>query len=147
MTTSWTIPKSTDVLSYAYLWAREAESGREEAVKDRPAVVVLAVTARGGLTEVIVAPVTTQPPRPEEASVEMPAAVKAHLGLDDRRCWIVTGELNRFNWPGPDIRPIRGDEDRSPYYGKIPGKLLEKVRDAMRAHISAGRLKMTRRTE
>lgn len=110
-------------------------------------VVVLAVTARRGLTEVIVAPVTTQPPRPEDSSIEIPTAVKAHLGLDDRRCWIVTGELNRFNWPGPDIRPIAGRGDRSPYYGKIPGKLLEKVRSAMRARVAAGRLKVTKRTE
>lgn len=110
-------------------------------------MVVLAVTARGGLTEVIVAPVTTQPPSPEDASIEMPAAVKAHLGLDDRRCWIVTGEVNRFNWPGPDIRPIPGGADRSPYYGKIPGKLLEKVRGAIGAHVVAGRLKVTKRTE
>jgi hypothetical protein len=110
-------------------------------------VVVLAVTASGGLTEVIVAPVTTQPPRPEDASVEMPTVVKAHLGLDDRRCWIVTAEPNRFNWPGPDIRPIPGRDERTPYYGKIPGKLLERVRDALRAHVAAGRMKVTKRTE
>jgi hypothetical protein len=145
-TTSWTIPQPTDVLSYAYLWAREAEAGREEAAKDRPVVVVLAVTARGGLTEVIVAPVTTQPPRPKDDAVEMPVAVKTHLGLEDRRCWIVTGELNRFNWPGPDIRPIPAREHRSPFYGKIPGKLLERVRGAMRAHVAAGRMRVTKRS-
>lgn len=57
----------------------------------------------------------------------MPMAVKRHLGLDDARCWIVASEVNRFIWPGPDVRPVRGG-DGSPYYGKIPAALLEKVR-------------------
>lgn len=72
----------------------------------------------------------------------MPMAVKRHLGLDDARCWIVASEVNRFIWPGPDVRPVRGG-DGSPYYGKIPGKLLEKVRAAMRA----GRMRITGREE
>lgn len=99
------------------------------------------------MTEVIVAPVTTRPPHPDDAAVEMPGAVKAHLGLDDRRCWIVTGEVNRFHWPGPDLRPVADRDERSPYYGKIPGKLLERVRAAMREHVEAGRMKVTKRTE
>ncbi len=110
-------------------------------------MVVLAVIQSSGLIEVIVAPVTTQPPRHEDAAVEMPAAVKKHLGLDDRRCWIITGELNRFIWPGPDIRPIPGRNERSPYYGKVPAKLLEKVRSAIRTHVAAGRMQVTKRTQ
>lgn len=133
------------MLSYAYLWAWEAAQGRDEGAKDRPVVVVVASEVRDGLTEVLVVPVTTQPPRGNDGSVEMPAAVKAHLGLDDKRCWIVVGELNRFIWPGPDIRPVQKGGEMTPYYGKVPGKLLEKVRVAMAAHV--GRLKVTKRTE
>ena len=105
------------------------------------------MTVKNGLTEVVVAPVTTQFPGPEDVSIEIPAQVKKHLGMDDRRSWIVTGELNRFNWPGPDIRPAPSQSDRSPYYGKIPGRLLETVREAMRLHVKAGRLKVTKRSE
>jgi hypothetical protein len=116
-------------------------------VKDRPAVVVLATTVREEAVEIVVAPVTTQPPRSNESSVEMPAVVKAHLGLDDQRCWIITSEVNRFIWPGPDIRPINGREGRTPYYGKIPGKLLEAMRANIQKQVATGRFKVTKRTE
>lgn len=129
-------------MSYSYLWEWEAAQGRDEGVKDRPVVVVLATVTEGDLTQVYVAPVTTKPPREAGGLVEMPMAVKRHLGLDDARCWIVTSEVNRFIWPGPDVRPVRGG-DGSPCYGKIPAALLEKVRMAMRA----GRVRITGREE
>lgn len=116
-------------------------------MKDRPTVVVLATKVRDGITEVVVAPVTTQPPRSGDESVEMPATVNAHLGLDDQRCWIITSEINRFIWPGPDIRPISGRDERTPYYGKIPGKLLEAMRAKIQKQIATGRFKVTKRTE
>ena len=62
-TISWTIPKPTDVLSYVYLWAREAAEGRDEGSKERPVVVVIATEKREDETELLVAPVTTRPPR------------------------------------------------------------------------------------
>lgn len=108
--------------------------------------MVLAATQRDKHVEVLVAPVTTRPPLPGDGGVEMPSAVRAHLGLDER-CWVVTSELNRFIWPGPDIRVVRGKGELSPYYGKVPGKLLERVREGMKAHIKVGRMKVTKRSE
>jgi hypothetical protein len=143
----WKTPQPTDVLSYAYLWAREAALGRDDAAKDRPVVVVLATITREHIVEVVVAPVTTQPPRSSDDSVEMPSTVKANLGLDDQRCWIMTSEVNRFIWPGPDIRPINKREGRSPYYGKIPAKLLEAMRVKIQRQIDAGRFSATKRTQ
>ena len=70
----------------------------------------------------------------------MPMAVKRHLGLDDARYWIVASEVNRFIWPAPDVRPVRGG-DGSPYYGTIPGALQEKLRAVMRV----GRVSVTGR--
>jgi hypothetical protein len=110
-------------------------------------VVILATIVREDHIEVIVAPVTTQPPRSEDNRIEMPSDVKRHLGLENKRCWIVLDELNRFNWPGPDIRPIRGRKEISPYYGKIPGKLLEKIRELIHQNVKTGRLKMTKRSD
>jgi hypothetical protein len=46
------------VLRYSYLWKREHEQGREEAVKDRPSAVVLVVTDEDGEKEVLVVPIT-----------------------------------------------------------------------------------------
>ncbi|WP_372088703.1 hypothetical protein P7L79_05890 (plasmid) [Tistrella mobilis] len=50
------------VLSYAYLWHHEHQAGREEGRKDRPCVIVLAVTREDGQTMVTVLPITHTPP-------------------------------------------------------------------------------------
>jgi len=146
-TISWTIPQPTDVISYVYLWSHEAAAGRDEGAKERPVVVVLATRKREHGTEILVVPVTTRPPRAGTAAIEMPPRVRAHLGLGDERCWIVCDELNRFTWLGPDIRPVRGKAKISPFYGKIPGKLLEQVRGTLAAAAGANRLKVTQRTD
>jgi mRNA-degrading endonuclease toxin of MazEF toxin-antitoxin module len=146
-TASWTIPRPAEVIAYSYLWHREAEAGREEGVKDRPVVVVVAIEARPHGTQLLVVPVTTRPPRDGNAAVEMPAAVRRHLGLGDDPGWIVADEVNSFTWPGPDIRPIRRGGEISPRYGFIPGKLFEQVRARLAEAAKAGRLKMTKRTE
>src|SRR4051812_33339238 len=86
---SWKIPEPADVLSYSYLWAREAAEGEESGRKDRPVVVVVALEARGDRTQLLVAPITHgEPSRPGDA-VEIPTSVKRHLGLDRARSWIV----------------------------------------------------------
>src|SRR5687768_12591528 len=107
-TTSWTIPEPGDVIAYAYLWADEEAAGQEEGLKDRPAVVVLATIVDGDRTQLLVAPVTHLEPRSKADGVEFPPRVKRHLGLDDDRSWVIVTELNRFVWPGPDIRPAKG---------------------------------------
>ena len=146
-TTSWTIPRPTDVLSYVYLWHGEAEDGHEEGSKDRPVVVVVAIEKREHGTQLLVVPVTTRPPRQGDASVEMPVRVRQHLGLGEERCWIVTDEYNLFTWPGPDIRPIRSGGEIRPCYGSIPAKLFEQVRSKIEEAAKAGRLGETERTD
>lgn len=132
------------MLGYAYLWADEHEKGQEEGLKDRPVVVVVARVARGDRIELLVAPVTHREPATGEG-VELPAPVKRHLGLDRDRSWIIATELNRFIWPGPDIRLV---SDRgSPYYGEIPAKLFEQLRVAILSYREANRLRTSTRTE
>ena len=96
-------PERGMVLSYAYLWHSEHARGREEGLKDRPCVVVLAVEDKGADGWlVLVAPITHRPPAIAEAAVEIPLPTKRRLGLDEARSWIVVTEGNRFAWPGPD---------------------------------------------
>ena len=98
-------PEPGLVISYAYLWHHEHEAGREEGRKDRPSVIVLAVErSANDTTVVVVLPITHTPPTDPASAVEIPAAVKRHLGLDDERSWIVVAEGNEFDWPGYDIR-------------------------------------------
>jgi hypothetical protein len=81
-------------------------------------VVVVARTARESEVELLVAPVTHSPPERPGDGVEMPASVRRHLGLDKERSWIILTELNRFIWPGPDVRIAPGRD--SPLYDAIP---------------------------
>lgn len=100
---------------------------------------------RRGRTELIVAPVThSAPERPDEA-LELPSRVKRQLGLDQAQSWIVTTELNRFIWPGPDVRMAPGKD--SPLYDAIPELLFDRLRASLASHVAAGRLKVTKRTE
>ncbi|WP_428536206.1 hypothetical protein [Rhodopila sp.] len=89
-------PERGLVISYAYLWRSEHEQGREEGVKDRPCAIVLAVEDSPDGYLVTVLPITHSPPAIPEAAVEIPAATKRRLGLDDARSWIVVTEGNRF---------------------------------------------------
>jgi len=142
---SWKTPEPADVLSYSYLWAREAAEGEESGRKDRPVVVVVAAIAQGSRTQLLVAPIThTAPERPADA-MEIPFAVKRRLGLDAERSWIVLTELNRFIWPGPDVRIAPGQG--SPLYDAIPDWLFFDVRDGIARHARGGRLSITKRTE
>ena len=142
---SWKIPEPADVISYSYLWAREAAAGEESGRKDRPVVVVVARIEHKAGTLLMVAPVTHARPEVAGEAVEIPPNVKRQLGLDPNPSWIVVTELNRFIWPGPDLRPVPGSD--SPLYDALPDWLFERVRSRILDHSARGRLKVTRRTE
>jgi hypothetical protein len=116
------------VIGYAYLWRDQQMRGWEHGIKDRPCVVVLAVRQEEGERVVMVAPITHTPPLYAQDAIELPAATKRRLGLDDERSWIVATELNRFLWPGPDLRPIPGKRDKFTY-GSLPRQLMVQLRE------------------
>jgi hypothetical protein len=68
-------------------------------------------------TEVYISPITHTPPKKPERAMQIPVATKKRLGLDGESSWIITTEINRFIWPGPDIRPVPGG---GPAYGLLP---------------------------
>ncbi len=72
---------------------------------------------------ILVAPIPTRDYSPRQ-SVVIPLRVCDHLGLDDRSK-IVTTEMNRFIWVGPDVVPNR---EGSPYFGTPPAALHQLVR-------------------
>ena len=134
------------VIRYAYLWHDEARRGREEGAKDRPCAVVLALRREGdGGTTVVVAPITHSPPRVARAGVEIPVATKRRLGLDGAASWIVTDDVNAFAWPGPDLRPIPGEEPGRFAYGLLPGTLTERMLASVRENARDRRLAQTAR--
>ena len=133
------------VLSYAYLWHHEYRRGRAEGVKDRPCVVVLAKKRLDdGVRLVRVVPVTHRVPADGTVAVELPRAVKQHLGLDAAPSWVILDELNEFTWPGYDLRAIPGSVDGCAY-GFLPPRLFASLMTNLQAAWSAGRGKATPR--
>ena len=132
------------VISYSYLWHDQHRAGAEEGRKVRPCAIVVATTDADGDTRVYVAPITHSRPDDPHA-VELPAAAKRRLGLDDAPSWIVTSELNRFVWPGYDLRPIARDKPEVFAWGFLPVEIFAALKRGIAAHQREKRLRLTPR--
>lgn len=117
------------VIRYAFLWRDQAARGMDEGSKDRPCAILLSVTDDAGDRRVTVLPVTHSSPRNPALAVEIPAATKRRLGLDDQPSWIVLTDANRFVWPGPDLRPAPGGDISTVAIGLLPRGLFNEVRE------------------
>jgi hypothetical protein len=108
------------VIRHAYLWWSEARAGREEAAKDRPCVIVHLRINEYRETEVYISPITHTAPVQPERAMEVPRSTKTRLRLDTQASWIISTEINRFIWPGPDIRTVPGG---GMAYGLLPAAM------------------------
>ena len=116
------------VLHYAYLWHDEKRRGLEEGLKDRPCLIAAVEHNAIGEIFITVAPITHRAPRNSQHAVQIPAVTKQRLGLDDDSSWIILTEVNRFLWPGPDVRQIPIAPGGQFTYGVIPPALFDKVK-------------------
>jgi PemK-like, MazF-like toxin of type II toxin-antitoxin system len=116
------------VIRYSYLWHSEHVRGRDEGSKDRPCVIVLATAAAGGEKIVVVLPITHTPPDDQQSAIEIPAAIKRRLLLDEAPSWVMLNEANRFAWPGPDLRPAKRGDASSVAIGPLPYRFFEDIR-------------------
>ncbi len=87
---------------------------------------------------------THSPPDNPLVSLELPQAVKRHLGLDDDRSWIILDEVNEFTWPGFDLRPVPGSRDTF-VYGFLPPRLFSALMTKLAGVWTAGQGKTTPR--
>ena len=122
-------------------------AARKRALRTRPCAIVLASTDDADGPTVTVLPVTHTPPSDPRLTVEIPAATKRRLGLDDTRSWIVLTEANRFTWPGPDLRPSRSGDAARVAYGQLPYALFEEVRQKLLAALKSRATRIVPRTE
>ena len=97
-------------------------------MKDRPCAIILALQTLEGETKTLVVPVTHSPPKRAEDALELPPALKRHLGLDAERSWVVVSESNFFTWPGLDLRRIGDLDDSSIAYGILPSKFFAELK-------------------
>jgi hypothetical protein len=144
---TWPQPRPGMVVRYDYLWLHEHRQGREEGRKSRPAAVILVVDDDPEHPLVTVLPITHTAPADPHVAIEIPAVTKRRLGLDGERSWIVVSEANDFRWPGPDLRPVAGQDPATVVYGILPPALFLTIRTRVLAHVRAGRLTRVRRTE
>jgi hypothetical protein len=75
--------------------------------------------------------------------IEVPLATKARLCLDGERSWIITTEVNRFIWPGPDIRPATEGKYS---YGLLPAAMTRDLIAQIRANAEDKLLLFTTRS-
>jgi len=129
------------VVRYSFLWSHEHDAGHEEGAKERPCAIVVAVRADVGQTRVILAPITHRPPKDPLDSIEIPAQIRRALGLDDARQFLRLDELNRFVWPGFDLRPVPG-RDGDAAYGMLPQALFERLRRGILDRQAAKRVRI-----
>lgn len=132
------------VIAYSYLWHDQHLAGAEEGRKTRPCAIVVATTDAEGDTQIYVAPITHSPPDDPHA-VALPPAAKRRLGLDDSPSWIVTNEVNRFIWPGYDLRSVSRDKPNTFAWGFLPQETFAAVKRGILTHQKERRLKLTPR--
>jgi hypothetical protein len=124
------------VICYSYLWHKEHRTGVEEGRKNRPCAVIIARKDETGDTSVLVVPITHSKPHAARNAVELPRKVRRRLGLDDEPSWIITDEVNRFIWPGYDLRPISRDKPEQFHYGFLPIEIFSELRRAVFSNVS-----------
>jgi hypothetical protein len=92
---------------------------------------------------VTVLPITHSPPKDKTSAIEIPRAIKTHLGLDDASSWIVLTEGNDFVWPGYDLRKVQKSDEYT--YGFLPPRFLEQIVKAVTALHQTAKMKIAPR--
>jgi hypothetical protein len=139
-------PEPGLVIAFSYLCSEEAEQGHAEGSKTRPcAIVVAQILEEGQAPRVVVAPITHSPPANPDRALELPAAIRRHLGLDEDGSWIILDDFNVFTWPGFDLRtdPKTGRCD----YGFLPPLFFEQMRRKYLQLIATSAASVTARDE
>jgi hypothetical protein len=119
-------PQPGLIVRYDYLWSREAETGRDQG-KERPACLVAATDTTTSPRFVVILPITHTRPDRDTVGVEIPAAVRKQLGLDDAPTWVIVSEHNVDEWPNAGLAPLPGRPGVFSY-GFIPPGLFAKVK-------------------
>ncbi len=109
--------------------------------------MVPAARTEAGETKVLVVPVNHNPPVDAASALELPPAVKKHLGLDTARSRVVLSESNLFDGPGPDLRRVGDRDDSSVAYGFMPPKLFNEMRRRFIELETAAKSRRVQRTE
>lgn len=86
-----------DLIIYPYRWLEEARAGRSpDGAKERPCCVVISVTNTRGEPLILLAPISSKPPRPGQTALEIPDIERRRAGLTTYDSgWVYVGEMNQ----------------------------------------------------
>lgn len=132
------IPRQGSVIHYSCLWSHEHKKGNTEDKKDRPCIVIRALST--GVCAV--APVIH---RKTEGTtrIEVPSEIKRQLGFDEDQSWSVASELNRVTWPGIDC--VNGSTaDDMGQFGSIRPKIWDNPAQSIRPNPSGQDVHLTK---
>ena len=127
-------PEPGLVIRYSYLWHSESIKGQLEGIKDRPCAIVITTRDTHNKSLVSVVPITHTKPFNLDEAIEIPKATKTRLGLSDHdseRSWVILSEINRFIWPGPDLRSITRGKTDEYEYGLLPPAFFDQLRNKL----------------
>ncbi len=137
-------PKPGLVVRYEYLWSNQADRGQVEGVKNRPCFVLSVISKNPDLQgQVLICPITHTPPERGQPSIEVPAKLQRHLGLNEgERSWVRLSECNiEPNWPNG----LRTTEKGNLEYGMTPPNFYAKVRDGFTNELRRKKVRTVRR--
>jgi hypothetical protein len=93
--TSFDDVQTGSIISYPYLWVREADRGETDGRKSRPSAVALRLKRADGADVLVLLAITSKQPAPFQDAIEVPEKEKRQAGLDsDKRLWIILDEYN-----------------------------------------------------
>lgn len=121
------------VIHYDFRWHSDFIK-RHESDKPRPCLIMFAGESKKaeGKTEVIAIPIThTAPNKAMKAStIKIPKNIGRALGLDDQQSYLRCNEVNIFEWPSADLRPVpsRDQQVQRFDYGLMDEEFFEKVK-------------------
>jgi hypothetical protein len=120
------------IIKYSYLWAREYDGGEETGRKTRPTCVMVTFMGPDRRKNTLLFAITSQPPRADRLSVEVPAT-EARRGKLRQPAWVIVSEFNlddpTTSFALDDIEPI----------GQFSRKFMSVVAAAAADAIRAGR--------
>ena len=105
---------------------RRARAGPRERTA-RPTCLVAASDDRARPRFVVLLPITHSPPDAGTVAIEIPARVRAAIGLDDAPSWVVVSEHNVDEWPNAGVAPLPGKPGEFAY-GFIPPGLFGQIK-------------------
>jgi hypothetical protein len=129
-----------DVIVYPYRWRSERDEGRfVDGAKERPCCLVLLVTDSAGRETVILAPVSSKPPRADQTAIEIPEIERRRAGLEGYpQAWVFVDEVNADR-----VADSWYLEPQAPL-GAFGRSFLAKVAAGIRAHAGKGKIVVRR---